>query len=191
MSRDLIIQAIVSGLLMGLIYALVAVGLSLIFGLMEIVNFAHGEFLMLAMFAAFWFWALGGLDPLLREMHEDYTGAPAFSHDSLREHFASEGGAMLAQLWEEYVERGRIPYSEVDDPTYREFVFTPQRENYVKMLRWLTPAYKKSAIGDYEGAIYCANRALEFRAEPKDFLLIADLSRSRRAVPGAHCFPAD
>ena len=50
---------------MGLIYALVAVGLSLIFGLMEIVNFAHGEFLMLAMFAAFWLWALGGLDPLL------------------------------------------------------------------------------------------------------------------------------
>jgi branched-chain amino acid transport system permease protein len=32
---------------------------------MEIVNFAHGEFLMLAMFTAFWFWALGGLDPML------------------------------------------------------------------------------------------------------------------------------
>ena len=65
MTRDLIIQAVVSGLLMGLIYALVAVGLSLIFGLMEIVNFAHGEFLMIAMFAAFWLWSLAGLDPLL------------------------------------------------------------------------------------------------------------------------------
>jgi branched-chain amino acid transport system permease protein len=65
MSQDLIIQAIVSGLLMGLIYALVAVGLSLIFGLMEIVNFAHGEFLMLAMFATFWLWSLLGLDPLV------------------------------------------------------------------------------------------------------------------------------
>jgi branched-chain amino acid transport system permease protein len=65
MSQDLIIQAIVSGLLMGLIYALVAVGLSLIFGLMEIVNFAHGEFLMLAMFATFWLWSLAGLDPLV------------------------------------------------------------------------------------------------------------------------------
>lgn len=63
MSREFIIQAIVSGVLMGLIYALVAVGLSLIFGLMEIVNFAHGEFLMLAMYASFWFWVLG-LDPL-------------------------------------------------------------------------------------------------------------------------------
>jgi branched-chain amino acid transport system permease protein len=65
MSRDLIMQAIISGLLMGLIYALVAVGLSLIFGLMEIVDFAHGEFLMLAMFTTFWLWALAGLDPLL------------------------------------------------------------------------------------------------------------------------------
>jgi branched-chain amino acid transport system permease protein len=65
MSRELILQAVISGLLMGLIYALVAVGLTLIFGLMEIVNFAHGEFLMLAMFAAFWFWALGGFDPVL------------------------------------------------------------------------------------------------------------------------------
>jgi len=64
-SGDLILQAVISGLLMGLIYALVAVGLCLIFGLMEIVNFAHGEFLMLAMFAAFWLWALAGLDPLL------------------------------------------------------------------------------------------------------------------------------
>lgn len=64
MSREFILQAIVSGILMGLIYALVAVGLSLIFGLMEIVNFAHGEFLMLAMYASFWFWVLG-LDPLL------------------------------------------------------------------------------------------------------------------------------
>lgn len=65
MSTDLIIQAIISGLLMGLVYALVAVGLSLIFGLMEVVNFAHGEFLMLAMFASFWLWALAALDPLL------------------------------------------------------------------------------------------------------------------------------
>lgn len=64
LSTEVVVQAIVSGLLMGLIYALVAVGLSLIFGLMEIVNFAHGEFLMLAMFASFWFWVLG-LDPLI------------------------------------------------------------------------------------------------------------------------------
>src|SRR5262249_7699482 len=65
MSRELILQAVISGLLMGLIYALVAVGLTLIFGLMEIVHLATCEFLMLAMFTAFWFWALAVLDPVL------------------------------------------------------------------------------------------------------------------------------
>jgi branched-chain amino acid transport system permease protein len=50
---------------MGCVYALVAAGLSLIFGLMEIVNFAHGEFLMIAMYVAFFAWAVGGLDPVV------------------------------------------------------------------------------------------------------------------------------
>jgi branched-chain amino acid transport system permease protein len=63
--RRVIAQAVLSGLLMGCVYALIAAGLSLIFGLMEIVNFAHGELLMLAMFATFWAWALAGLDPVL------------------------------------------------------------------------------------------------------------------------------
>ncbi|NBO63056.1 MAG: branched-chain amino acid ABC transporter permease, partial [Proteobacteria bacterium] len=56
MTSQVIIQAIISGILMGLIYALIAAGLSLIFGLMEIVNFAHGDHLMVSMFSAFWFW---------------------------------------------------------------------------------------------------------------------------------------
>jgi len=61
---EIIIQAVVSGLLMGCIYALIAAGLSLIFGLMGIVNFAHGEHLMLSMFFSFWLWKLLGLDPI-------------------------------------------------------------------------------------------------------------------------------
>ncbi|MBI2525287.1 MAG: branched-chain amino acid ABC transporter permease [Candidatus Rokubacteria bacterium] len=65
MTVEVLLQGIVGGLLMGCIYALIAAGLSLIFGLMEIVNFAHGEFLMLAMFSTFWAWALWRLDPLL------------------------------------------------------------------------------------------------------------------------------
>lgn len=64
MTVEIVTQAIISGLLMGFIYALIGAGLSLIFGLMEIVNFAHGEFLMLSMFAAFWLWFLLGFDPL-------------------------------------------------------------------------------------------------------------------------------
>jgi len=64
MTVEIILQAIVTGLMMGLIYALIAAGLSLIFGLMGIVNFAHGEHLMLSMFTSFWLWSLLGLDPL-------------------------------------------------------------------------------------------------------------------------------
>ena len=64
MTSEIILQAIVTGLMMGLIYALIAAGLSLIFGLMEIVNFAHGEHLMLSMFSSFWLWSLFGLDPI-------------------------------------------------------------------------------------------------------------------------------
>ena len=65
MTAEVLLQGIVSGLLMGFVYALIAAGLSLIFGLMEIVNFAHGEFLMLAMFSTYWVWALWRLDPVL------------------------------------------------------------------------------------------------------------------------------
>ena len=66
MTFETILQVALSGLLMGLIYALVAAGLSLIFGLMDIVNFAHGELLMLAMYATFFINAYSGLDPLLQ-----------------------------------------------------------------------------------------------------------------------------
>ena len=65
MSAEIIIQTIVSGLLVGMIYALVAAGLSLIFGLMEIVNFAHGEFMMVSMYVVFSLYAAFGMDPLL------------------------------------------------------------------------------------------------------------------------------
>jgi len=60
-----LLQVLLGGLLMGLIYALVAAGLSLIFGLMDVVNFAHGELLMLAMYATFIAWQATTLDPLI------------------------------------------------------------------------------------------------------------------------------
>lgn len=58
-------QTLLSGILMGLIFSLVAVGLTLIWGIMEIVNFAHGDFLMSGMYISFWMYALWGVDPLL------------------------------------------------------------------------------------------------------------------------------
>jgi branched-chain amino acid transport system permease protein len=56
-------QLVVSGLLIGGIYALISVGLTLIFGVMRMVNFAHGEFIMIAMYMSFWLFHLYGVDP--------------------------------------------------------------------------------------------------------------------------------
>jgi branched-chain amino acid transport system permease protein len=60
-----ILQLVINGLLLGGMYGLISIGLTLIFGVLEIVNFAHGEFLMLSMYAAFWLFQLYGIDPYL------------------------------------------------------------------------------------------------------------------------------
>ena len=65
MTAQTLLQILASGRLMGLIYALIAAGLSLIFGLMDVVNFAHGEFLMLAMYATFGLALFVAIDPVL------------------------------------------------------------------------------------------------------------------------------
>ncbi len=61
----LILQALLSGLLNGGIYSLVAVGLTLIFGVMRIINFAHGSLMMLGMYVSYWLFILYGVDPYL------------------------------------------------------------------------------------------------------------------------------
>ncbi len=60
---DAVAQLGVSTVLLGGLYALIAVGLTLIFGIMRVVNFAHGEFLMLGMYLAFWSFTLWHVDP--------------------------------------------------------------------------------------------------------------------------------
>jgi branched-chain amino acid transport system permease protein len=65
MTAEILLQTLVSGVLIGLVYALVAIGLTLVFGVMDIVNFAHGEFMMLGMYASFWLFSLFTLDPML------------------------------------------------------------------------------------------------------------------------------
>lgn len=65
MSPAIFFQLIVNGLFTGGIYALVSIGLTLIYGVMVIVNFAHGEFLMLGIYIAFFANTLYGIDPYL------------------------------------------------------------------------------------------------------------------------------
>jgi branched-chain amino acid transport system permease protein len=61
----ILLQVVVSGLLMGAVYALFSSGLTLIWGMMNVVNFAHGDFVMLAMYAAFYAFTLWHLGPIL------------------------------------------------------------------------------------------------------------------------------
>src|SRR3984957_7432682 len=58
-------QAVVNGLLIGGIYALVSIGVTLIFGVVKIVNFAQGEFVMIGMYITFFLSASFGIDPLV------------------------------------------------------------------------------------------------------------------------------
>jgi branched-chain amino acid transport system permease protein len=60
-----IIEALINGVLMGSIYGLTSVGLTMIFGVMKVINFAHGSILMVGMFAAYWFVKLTGWNPYL------------------------------------------------------------------------------------------------------------------------------
>lgn len=57
--------SIISGLVFGGLYGLMALGLNVIFGVMRVVNVAHGDFIMLGMFATFWLFRLAGVDPFL------------------------------------------------------------------------------------------------------------------------------
>lgn len=64
-SWQTVLGSAISGAFLGSIYALVALGLTLIYGVLHIINFAHGSLLMLAMYAVFFLWQGLGMDPYL------------------------------------------------------------------------------------------------------------------------------
>lgn len=80
-------QAILNGILIGGIYSLISVGLSLVFGVMDIVNFAQSEFLMVGMFLGFVGWKVFGIDPLLSAV---LVGVIVFALGLLVERFLIE-----------------------------------------------------------------------------------------------------
>ena len=65
MPADIYLNVAISGLLTGLVYGLMALGLSVIFGVVRVVNFAHGEMMTIAMYLAVVLFAQLGLDPLV------------------------------------------------------------------------------------------------------------------------------
>mgnify|MGYP001278383122 FL=1 len=65
MSLWLFIQSLIDGLLMGGIYSIMAIGLTLIFGVMGIINFAQGALMMLGMYVTYWAFTLAGINPYL------------------------------------------------------------------------------------------------------------------------------
>jgi branched-chain amino acid transport system permease protein len=65
MELGFLIQILIWGLYAGCIYILLAIGLNLIFGVMKVVNFAHGEFLMVAAYVTFWIYLFSDFNPYL------------------------------------------------------------------------------------------------------------------------------
>ena len=63
MNADLAVQLLIQGILMGGIYGLIALGLSLIFGVMGVINFAHGPMMVIGMYISYWIFVLLGIDP--------------------------------------------------------------------------------------------------------------------------------
>lgn len=110
-----LLQTAIDGVLLGGVYAVISIGLSLVFGVMHIVNFAHAEFLMLGMFIAWFAWAYLGMDPMIgavlalvctfivgmgvqRTLIRPIIGAPQVAQIFLTVGllFAMENGALLA-----------------------------------------------------------------------------------------------
>ncbi|MCP4691351.1 MAG: branched-chain amino acid ABC transporter permease [Desulfobacterales bacterium] len=65
MDSTLAIQLGIQGVLLGGVYGLIAMGLSLVFGVMNVINFAHGQMMVMGMYVSYWIFVLLGVDPYI------------------------------------------------------------------------------------------------------------------------------
>ena len=65
MTFSVLMQAIISGILVGGVYALIGIGLTIIFGVMRVINFAHGDIMMVGMYMTFFLFTLFDVDPFM------------------------------------------------------------------------------------------------------------------------------
>jgi len=65
MDFSVLMQAIISGILVGGVYALIGIGLTIIFGVMRVINFAHGDIMMVGMYMTYFLFTLFGVDPFM------------------------------------------------------------------------------------------------------------------------------
>ncbi|HEY3307399.1 MAG TPA: branched-chain amino acid ABC transporter permease [Desulfuromonadaceae bacterium] len=65
MTFSVLLQSIISGVLIGGVYALIGIGLTIIFGVMRVINFAHGDIMMVGMYLTYFLFTLAGIDPFI------------------------------------------------------------------------------------------------------------------------------
>ena len=76
----LVAQAVLAGILTGAVYALMASGLTLVFGVMDIINVAQGAFVILGAYLSYWLEQMFGLDILVGSFHHDSRHVRARRH---------------------------------------------------------------------------------------------------------------
>jgi len=123
-----LLQIFIWGLTAGCIYVLMAVGLNMIFGVMKVVNFAHGEIMMLGSFVSYWLWNLTGLNPYIVMLFsmlvvgcfgiiiERFGFRKVMGTGKLNEIFLSLGLIYILQnaavkLWSDDIRKIESPYS--------------------------------------------------------------------------------
>jgi len=62
---EILVQSLISGILIGGVYALIGIGLTIIFGVMRVINFAHGDLLMLGMYGTYFLFTQFHVDPFV------------------------------------------------------------------------------------------------------------------------------